>query len=94
MKLPTITELYPLIRAVKQDISDEYRAYEDDEMPGIQLTIGWNESGDWSFQTGDNSYSGGAYSYPHWAVIGVYRFTNCRDAAKDAIEQLAELASY
>ena len=90
--LPTIKELAALVRSIKLDISDEYRAFDDDEKPGIQLTIGFDpESGEWSYQTGDNSYSGGAYNYPDWAVIGVYRNTNSREAAKDLISQLDEL---
>lgn len=48
-KLPTIGELAELIVAVKADIGDEYRAYPDDDAPGILLTIGWNDAtGRWS----------------------------------------------
>lgn len=93
-KLPTISDLYQLIRAVKSDISDEYRAFafEDDDTPGIQLTVGCDtETGEWSYQTGDNSYTGSAYHYPDWAVIGVYRTSNCRELAKDIRSQLSEL---
>jgi hypothetical protein len=90
MKLPTTKELAALVRAVKSDISDEYRAFEDDDTPGIQLTVGCDGAGDWSYQTGDNSYSGGAYFYPHWAVVGVYRNSNCRELAKDIQSQLAD----
>jgi hypothetical protein len=95
MKLPLIKELVPLIKNIKKDISDEYLAFEGDDMPGIQLTIGWDaDSGNWSYQTGDNSYSGSAYGYPHWAVVGVYRRSNALDLARDIREQLADLASW
>lgn len=87
----TIKDAYELIRAVKHDISDEYRAFEDDDVPGIQLTIGTNSDlSDWSFQTGDNSYIGGAYHYPYWGVIGVYRNSNCRDLAREIIDQIRD----
>lgn len=92
--LPSIAELARLVRAVKSDISSEYRAFEGDETPGIQLTIGWKLSGDWSYQTGDNSYSGGAYGFPHWAVVGVYPRSNSRAVARDLIDQLAEVSEY
>ena len=93
-KLPTIKEIYPLVLAVKRSIADEYRADEETDLPSIQLTVGWSDvSGDWSYQTGDNSYSGGAYGYPHWGVVGVYRDSNCREVAKDIINQLGELSS-
>lgn len=92
-KLPSIAELSALVRHVKAHISDDCLAFEDDEIPGIQLTIGWDhESGEWSYQTGDNSYTGGAYSYPHWGVVGVYRRSNSRELAKDIQNQLADLA--
>ena len=88
----TKKELYRLCRAVKSDISDEYRAFEDDDIPGIQLTVACDDTmNEWSFQTGDNSYSGGAYFYPHWAVVGIYRGSNCRETATDIVNQLNEL---
>ena len=90
-KLPPLSDLYDLCRAVKLDISDEYRAHVDDDTPGILLTVGANGEGGWSWQTGDNSYTGGAYHYPPWAVVGVWRTSNCRDLAKEIQEQLADL---
>lgn len=93
-KLPTIRDLAALVRAVKADISDEYRASEDDDTPGICLTVGWSaDTGEWSYQTGDNSFTGGAYHYPHWAVVSIYRGCNSRDVARDIREQLADLAA-
>lgn len=90
-KTPTIKELASLVRHVKAYISDDYRAFEEDEEPGIQLTIGWNaETGSWSYQTGDNSYTGSAYHYPIWAVAGVYRRSNSREVARDLIDELLE----
>ena len=38
-----------------------------------------------------NSYTGGAYSYRHWAVAGVYRHSNCRQVARDLQSQLADI---
>ena len=89
--LPTIEELYQLCRSVKIDISDEYRAYPEEDVSGIQLTIGWNpDNGGWSYQTGDNSFTGSAYHYPIWAVRGIYRDTNCRDIARALQNELDE----
>ena len=91
-------DLITLIEDVKADISDEYRAYPDDEEPGIQLTVAANtmhgfENGEWSFQTGDNSFTGSAYHFQHWAVLGIYRDTDANDAARDIVDQLEELMS-
>lgn len=91
MKLPSIKELSALVRHVKAcGIADEYRAFEDDMVPGVQLTVGLNDAGEWSWQTGDNSFTGGAYGYPYWAVTGVYRRSNSRAVARDLQDQLVE----
>jgi hypothetical protein len=91
-RFPTISDLSALVKSVKSDICEDFRAFEDDDQPGIQLTIGHNpDSGDWSYQTGDNSYSGSAYGYPNWAVVGVYRRSNSRDVARDILSQLHDM---
>jgi hypothetical protein len=92
-KLPTIKELSALIKAVKQSIDNDCRASDDNEdtLPGIQLTCGINYQGEWSYQTGDNSYTGSAYGYPYWAVISVYRRSNSRDLAREILDQWLEL---
>jgi hypothetical protein len=94
VKLPALRALARLVAAIKRDIRPDYRVYGDseDDSPGIQLTIGWKPAGKWSYQTGDNSYTGGAYGYPHWAVIGVYRDTVSMSAARDIRHQLSILA--
>jgi hypothetical protein len=89
-KLPTISELSELVRAVKQSICDDYQAFEGEEAPGIQLTVACDDEGSWDYQTGDNSYSGAAYHYPHWAVVGVYRDSNSKEVARDLQSQLSE----
>lgn len=90
MKLPTIKELAEIIKPIKPRILDEY-VQEEDTLPSIQITVGWNpETGEWDYQTGDNGYSGAAYFYPVWAVGSVYRRTNSRALARDLIAQLDE----
>ena len=100
LPLPTIKSLSSLIKALKPAIRDDYRAYadepglDDENIPSMQLTVGWNpEDGSWDYQTGDNSYSGSAYFYPHWAIVDVYRRSNSLDLARDIRSQLADLAS-
>ena len=91
--LPSKATLYRLCRHAKRQIDDDYRADIEDDVPGIRLTVGANGQGRRSFgwQTGDNSYTGGAYGFPHWAVVDLYRSSNCRDAAADLHEQLLDL---
>ncbi len=86
-------ELAALVRQLRKAISPEYRAFEDETTPGIQLTVGANCK-DWCYQTGDNSYTGGAYGYSSWGVIGVYRDTNSFSAADDLVEQLVDQGAF
>ena len=87
-----------LFKALKPDIGDDYRASEDEDTPGVCVTIGFTpESADadcsWSYQTGDNSYTGGAYGHPHWAVVSLYRRSNSRQLAEQCADQIAELCA-
>jgi hypothetical protein len=94
MKLPLIKDLAALIKRLKPQIQDDYRASEfdsEDDLPSMLLTVGWSaESGGWGWQTGDNSYSGGAYFYPTWATVAVYRRSNSLELARDIRNQLSE----
>ncbi len=90
-----IREWEKLLKGLKTDIGDDYRATDDpdDNAPGMCITIGYTpaseeKSEDWSYQTGDNSYSGGAYGHPYWAVVYLYRRRNCKALARDAAEQI------
>lgn len=92
VKYPTIKDLSAIVRSIKKEIQNDYRAFDEDEMPGIQLTVGFNpKSGEWDYQKGDNSYTGSAYGYKDWAVVGVYRKSNSREVARDILDQLEQL---
>jgi len=95
-KLPTVSELKALFVSLKKHIGDDYRASEDpdDSTPAICVTIGANEQGEWSYQTGDNSYTGGAYGFPHWAVVTLTRRANSRELAKEVQNQLSDLMAH
>jgi hypothetical protein len=87
------TELAALVRDVRSTITSEYRAFEGDSSPGIQLTVGADRKG-WSYQTGDNSFTGGAYGYRVWAVTGVYRDSNSFITADGLIAELEEQGAF
>ncbi len=92
--LPTIEDLSALIRSIKPDICDEY-VDEPDGTPYIDLTIGAHVSKPgWSYQTGDNSFTGGAYGYPHWGVVSVTRDCNAQELARDIQSQLLDAFGY
>jgi hypothetical protein len=69
----------------KQDIALEQWEYMD-------LTIACSDAGNvWNYQTGDNSFTGGAYGLPHWAVVSVDSESTQLDLLADIFEQLESL---
>lgn len=77
---------------LQEEIADEYRAFDDDEEPGIQITLACNADGsDFAIQTGDNSFSGVAYGFPIWAVAGLYKDSDCASVVDDLLSQLGDL---
>lgn len=95
--LPDWAELVALLIP---DIHDDYRATDDpdDNEPGMCLTVGFTpETEDrdysWGYQTGDNSYTGGAYSHPHWAVVYLNRQSTPAEVAEEIVDQIGELVS-
>lgn len=92
MKYPTIKELRAVLIACKKEIRDEYRApgCEAESTPSMQVTLA-GDGETWGLQTGDNSYTGVAYSYPRWAVGELTRTTNCTDMAKEMIAELRDM---
>ena len=87
----TIKEVRELLISLKSEICDNHRIADDEDLPGIMVTIGYSTDGDWNYQTGDNSFSGGAYGYPHWAVVYLYRRSNSLELARDVIDQLWDM---
>jgi hypothetical protein len=89
------TEWAELIRALIPKIQDDYRAYDDcdnepDAEPSMLLTIGTDEAfSSWSYQTGDNSFSGGAYGWPVWGVVAIYRDSDPAELAKELGDDIA-----
>ena len=91
MKLPRKSELRSLLIDLKKQIGDEDRASEDDTLPSMCVTVGCDlDTGEWGYQTGDNSFTGGAYLYRYWAVIYLYRRSNSTELAQDILHQLDE----
>lgn len=84
-------DMVALIKELKTEIGDEYRATDDpeDTLPGMQLTVG-ADSDNWGYQTGDNSYSGAAYFYADWATVSIYRRSNPHHLAREIIDQLLD----
>lgn len=58
----------------------------------LQLTIGVSEDGKkWGYQTGDNSVTGGAYGFPHWAVVDIFYDSDLDYLKRDIRYQILDL---
>lgn len=91
-KTPPKSRLVKLLRALKQDISDNRRASNDpdDNKPGTCVTVGASLDGTWDFQTGDNAFAGCAYHHHYWGVVSLYRDSNCEKLAAELVEEIEE----
>lgn len=63
----------------------------------IQLTIGYSpDSQTWGSQTGDNSFTGGAYGHPVWGVAYLSADSDPSEVAQEIVDdiesQLADMA--
>ena len=92
------TQFEQLVTELIPTIDDDYRATDDpdDDIPGMCLTVGYTVAHEetpasYGWQTGDNSFTGGAYCHPHWAVVYLYRDSDPTETAKDIVDQIAEL---
>lgn len=84
-------EIETLVRELLPTIADDYRAPDDDgDDPSMQLTIGADASGGWNYQTGDNSFTGGAYGFQDWGVTTIGRDSDPAEVADDLLRQLDE----
>jgi hypothetical protein len=85
-----------LFRSLIPDIRDEYRASDDldDETPGMLVTIGATVQPDgeivWNYQTGDNSFTGGAYGHPVWGVVSLFRDSEPSELARECADQISD----
>ncbi len=83
-------EIRSLLIQLKREIADDYRTSDDpdDNTPGMLVTVATTDGESWSYQTGDNSFTGGCYSHPHWSLIYLYRRSNCAELASSAVDEL------
>lgn len=79
---------------IKSFIFSNIDIFRDDakEYGGMDLTVACNEIGDqWNYQTGDNSYTGGAYGLQHWAVTTIDVESDPLEVYEHLIDQLEDL---
>ena len=87
-------DLIKLFSLLIPEIEDDYRATDDpdDDLPGMCVTVSTDDTvTEWNYQTGDNSFTGGAYGLPHWAVVYISRNSEPKDVAGEVADQWADL---
>lgn len=65
----------------------------DYDCNAMELTVATTDGTSWSYQTGDNSFTGGAYSFQHWSVKNITPMDSKqerREIARDIVSELAE----
>lgn len=100
-------DFYTLLVAIKKDQhwpSMRAEAIKNGEDGAwVEVTIGCTfnfELGEisWNYQTGDNSFTGGAYGHPEWFNVTLCSRSNCWGLTGDLISEIegriCELASY
>ena len=85
-------DVYRLLVSLKKQIDDDCRG-KGMETPSMDITFGYDGES-WGWQTGDNSYLGGAYGYRNWYVITLTRKSNCKELAKEVVEDLKDQLSF
>lgn len=80
--------------AVEDLLKSCKKAYLGPYQKDLDVTIGVTSTDKgfiWNYQTGDNSFTGGAYGHSHWVVLYLTRRSNCKELSRDAVLQLQEL---
>ena len=78
---------------IENHIEDDFRAFEDNDpdldIPSMQITISVSEDlKTWSYQTGDNSYTGSCYGDPFWGIGYIFRDSDPSEVASELIDDL------
>jgi len=91
IQTPTIAALASALTDAKRHIDNDMTR-EGDTCPSMDVTLACGVNG-YALQLGDNSFTGSAYSFPHWGVSTLYRRSNARELARDLIDQCRELVA-
>jgi hypothetical protein len=88
-------DMIGLAKRLIPTIRDEYCIEgQGDDTPMMQVTVGCECPSDcsmsWSYQTGDNSFTGGAYSYAHWGIAYLTRDSKPEDFAREVMASLED----
>lgn len=89
-------DMATLAKRLIPEIDDDFRCSDapDDETPGMMVTVGVTVEDDgtlsWNYQTGDNSFSGGAYCHATWGIGYLHRDTDPEEFADSITADVAD----
>ena len=89
-----ITKSHDTYREIKNFIFSNINTFKRDaeEFGELDLTVAVDdEFTQWNYQTGDNSFTGGAYGLPHWGVTTIYPDSDPLGVYEEIITQLQDL---
>jgi len=98
-QLPSLRQnLYRLFVEIKKDYDWSFHdrhCGNGEEAAWIDITVGCTfKFGEgivtWSYQTGDNSSTGGACGHPEWFTTSLARRSNCKDVASDLVSEIED----
>lgn len=88
------SDLLELVTSIISDIGYDDRPFEDGSSP-ISITISVNyDCTEWTYQTGDNSYTGPCYMHPYWGVSDLYRDSDPERVTDYLIRDLADVINF
>jgi hypothetical protein len=91
-----IAEWARLLTSLKADIdpAGPFADGDGEDIPALDVTFGVTVCDDgnlsWGYQTGDNSFTGGAYGHPYWGVVYLTRDADVMEIARAAMEECME----
>ena len=83
LKMPSIKDVSASLRRVK--------AYLDSEVTDIDVRLQVYDDGDWAVRSGDSSYDLDHRGF--WGASSLDRGTNCRELARELIDEAANHAA-
>ena len=90
---PIDDDVFPTEEAARDAVESRKGSGFDFAPVSVQVTIGFTPDGpdndpSWSYQTGDNSYSGGAYGHPIWGLAYLTSDSDPVSVARDIADEI------
>lgn len=88
----TVDEIYDYLCQCHQAIKNPTRPIAEKDLCLTFATDASHQT--WAVQTGDNSYAGPCYSYPHWVVVWISKDFNAKELQSLSQYVFDELSQY